>query len=324
MILIVSDRFDAHADAVQAELASAGRPFARLNIDVQSLENTEISFSDGDWVLHQGRIEIRGSAVKVVWPRRLTVSLDLEQQTAPEPTALRLWRLEWNRCLYGFYNSLSNRFWMNGIRQASLADNKFYQTSVASEIGLCLPPTICTNSREKLIKFCQKNGPSAIKFMSQEIFSDQNGGYLGLYVNIVDEGKLAEFGGRSENPVTLQKYINKDYEVRYTFVDGEHLACKIESQKSTRAAVDWRRYDVANTPHNSLIPPRDVIEQVDRLMDKLDLTYGAIDFIVDPSGQWWFLEVNSAGQWLWIEDLAGLQISASIAASLSRRLGDHL
>ncbi|WP_156115420.1 MULTISPECIES: hypothetical protein [Xenorhabdus] len=48
-------------------------------------------------------------------------------------------------------------------------------------------------------------------------------------------------------------------------------------------------------------------------MSKLNLRYGALDFIVDENNDWWFLEVNSAGQWLWIEDLSGMDISGSIA-----------
>jgi hypothetical protein len=37
---------------------------------------------------------------------------------------------------------------------------------------------------------------------------------------------------------------------------------------------------------------------------------------VTPSGEWYFLEVNSMGQWLWIEDLTGLPITATLADSL--------
>ena len=82
--------------------------------------------------------------------------------------------------------------------------------------------------------------------------------------------------------------------------------------------TDWRRYDVKNTPHTAICPPESVAAAVKLLMSKLDLRFGAIDFIVDKSGVWWFLEVNTAGQWLWIEDLSGLKISDSIATSLAK------
>ena len=47
-------------------------------------------------------------------------------------------------------------------------------------------------------------------------------------------------------------------------------------------------------------------------MRDLEIYYGALDFIVDIDGNWVFLEVNSMGQFLWIEDLTGLNISQEI------------
>jgi glutathione synthase/RimK-type ligase-like ATP-grasp enzyme len=48
-------------------------------------------------------------------------------------------------------------------------------------------------------------------------------------------------------------------------------------------------------------------------MKDLHLQYGAFDLIKSTDGYYYFLEVNSQGQWLWIEDLTGLKITQSIA-----------
>ncbi|MGI0134661.1 MAG: hypothetical protein ACREBW_06870 [Candidatus Micrarchaeaceae archaeon] len=95
--------------------------------------------------------------------------------------------------------------------------------------------------------------------------------------------------------------------------------CKIDSQKSSKSSVDWRRYDVSNTPYEAILPPIDVNAKITKFMRMLNLSFGALDFIVDHNEVWWFLEVNTNGQWLWIEDLSGLEISGSIAISLERR-----
>jgi glutathione synthase/RimK-type ligase-like ATP-grasp enzyme len=47
-------------------------------------------------------------------------------------------------------------------------------------------------------------------------------------------------------------------------------------------------------------------------MKSLQLSFGAIDLIQTPSGEYVFLEVNPSGQWLWIDDMLGLGISDSI------------
>ena len=47
------------------------------------------------------------------------------------------------------------------------------------------------------------------------------------------------------------------------------------------------------------------------LMD-FQLEFGAFDFIVTNDNQWYFLEVNPNGQWLWLEKILALDISEKI------------
>ena len=54
-------------------------------------------------------------------------------------------------------------------------------------------------------------------------------------------------------------------------------------------------------------------------MQSLRLTFGAIDLIETPSGEYVFLEVNPNGQWLWIDDLLQLGISDAITDWLTCR-----
>jgi hypothetical protein len=39
------------------------------------------------------------------------------------------------------------------------------------------------------------------------------------------------------------------------------------------------------------------------------LTYGALDFIVSPEGEYFFLENNPFGQYLWLEHETGLALT---------------
>ncbi|WP_142681004.1 hypothetical protein [Campylobacter sp. MIT 99-7217] len=100
--------------------------------------------------------------------------------------------------------------------------------------------------------------------------------------------------------------------MRYTYIDGLHLACKISSQNSLISNVDYRRYDLAHTPYEKIQAPNDIIQKVNLLMNEMGLKYAALDFIVTPKNEWIFLEANCFGQWLWIETLSGLNISDEI------------
>jgi glutathione synthase/RimK-type ligase-like ATP-grasp enzyme len=214
--------------------------------------------------------------------------------------------------LLGLYFHINSIKWLNPIRKSYKAENKYLQMQVAKDIGFNIPDTIVSNSKIDLIDFCVKHDNNVVlKLMSQEFYETEEG-FKGLYVNKISQYDLAEFGDYSENPIVLQEYIGKSYEVRYTVIGTEHMVCKIDSQKSKVANVDWRRYDVPNTPHFAIEPPIEIKNKVIKFMKEIQIEYGALDFVVSNDNKWYFLEVNCMGQWLWIENLTGLKISDSI------------
>ncbi len=48
-------------------------------------------------------------------------------------------------------------------------------------------------------------------------------------------------------------------------------------------------------------------------LQHFNLNFGCFDFIVDKNGNYIFLECNTNGQWMWLEEEAKLPISAAIA-----------
>jgi D-alanine-D-alanine ligase-like ATP-grasp enzyme len=49
------------------------------------------------------------------------------------------------------------------------------------------------------------------------------------------------------------------------------------------------------------------------------LGLAGIDLRLDPDGQWWCFEVNTAPGFIWFEDHTGLPIAAAVARALARR-----
>jgi glutathione synthase/RimK-type ligase-like ATP-grasp enzyme len=65
----------------------------------------------------------------------------------------------------------------------------------------------------------------------------------------------------------------------------------------------------------------DLQEKLLALQRKLNLVYGAIDMRRTPAGDYYFLEVNPAGQWEFVEERTQLPITRAMAdllASLDR------
>lgn len=283
----------------------------RLNLDVESLKTTKITEKCSTWYIQTDCGEISSNEIDGIFLRRAFVELMLDEYDSTD-IGFKIWRNEWNKVLLGLYTALREKIWINRLKYAQIAENKFYQYHIAKQCDLNLPNQIVSNEIDQLKLFIEENGVCVVKTLAQEFYKDNDGVFKRLYVNKINVDSLNEFGD-NENPITIQKYYDKLYEVRYTVVGDEHFVCKIESQKSLVANVDWRRYDIANTPHVAMIPPDAIREKVSSLMELLGLSYGAIDFIVTKENDWVFLEINPLGQWLWIEDLTGLDISGGIA-----------
>jgi hypothetical protein len=312
MILIVSDRNDVHTLKVESFLKEDSIKYVRFNIDVESLKETFIRFKENEWEINCPTCSFRTSDITVIWNRRTYVELLLEEIDNND-VGFKIWKGEWNKTLLGIYSSLESKKWLNFYRDSYYAENKYRQYIVAKKVGLKTPSFICSNDKGYLQNFFNNKEEKVLKFMNQDFYQTGDEGYKGLYVNKIKIEELNKFQKNGENPIVLQDYISKKFEVRYTIVGQNHFVCKIESQLSKIANVDWRRYDLPNTPHSIIKPPKKIEEKVVKFMNDFNLNYGALDFIVSKNNEWYFLELNSMGQFLWIEDLTGLEISNSIA-----------
>ena len=125
------------------------------------------------------------------------------------------------------------------------------------------------------------------------------------------------FGNITATPLMAQEYIEKKLELRVTIVGQKVFACAIYSQDSERTKEDWRRYDFDNVRHEQYQLPKEVEAHLMEFMAVCNLTFGAIDMILTPSGRYVFLEINPSGQFGWIEDLTNMPISKAIAETLS-------
>ena len=61
------------------------------------------------------------------------------------------------------------------------------------------------------------------------------------------------------------------------------------------------------------------MDKIQSLMKKLGLIYGEIDMRLTPDGQYVFLEINTAGQWWFIEQLTKQPITESMVKLLASK-----
>jgi glutathione synthase/RimK-type ligase-like ATP-grasp enzyme len=207
--------------------------------------------------------------------------------------------------------------WMSHPADVWRAELKPYQLQLARDMGLSVPKTLVTNDPSSIRKAFHEYGPMIVK-PSRSGYAVVDGQERSIYTSrllaehleYVDEARLS--------PAIYQELIPKRYDIRATVVGSDIFAAAIHSQTDPAAAVDWRHTDNPDLPHTPIQLPPKVKEGVLALMSKLGLSFGAVDLVETPDGEFIFLEVNPNGQWLWIDDQLQLGITNAIVDWLAR------
>jgi glutathione synthase/RimK-type ligase-like ATP-grasp enzyme len=109
-------------------------------------------------------------------------------------------------------------------------------------------------------------------------------------------------------PTYLQEEIERIEDVRVTFFGEKHFAVSIRSEESL---IDWRRPGT-QLEYRQINLEDDFTNACYRFMSELGIVYGAFDFIRNKQGQLYFLEVNPAGEWAWLEQELGLNMRSAL------------
>lgn len=305
MILVLSTPADEHALVVLTELTKLGARAQLLDLSEfpQQLGLT-LRFRKGDRRFAFG-CEDTGLDLDdcgAVWWRR-----PQPPQVSPRITRAshRLFALnECQEALAGLWHAIDT-FWVNDPARDHVAHRKVYQLRVAQEVGLEVPATIVTNCPVAVREFVHVHGCERVVYKSFSA-TEQEWRETRLLkreeLDLLDHVRLA--------PVIFQDYIEATCDLRVTVVGEEVFAVAIHSQE-TSYKVDFRM-DIANARIEPTRLPEDVKNQLRALMLRLGLVYGAIDMRLTPDGRHVFLEINPAGQWLFVERPSGLPITAAL------------
>ena len=213
------------------------------------------------------------------------------------------------------------RPFLNNISANRLASSKALQHHVARRCGIQVPETFIGSDPGRARDFVQSLWQQGRRCCTKNLESVHvvlDGEARARLTQLFEKDQIEELARLPICPMIFQEYVEKVCEYRVTVVGKEIYACRIESQAAGGdTAIDWRHYDIPHTPHLPVELPSCLSQKLSTLVRKLGLVYGAVDLVENRQGDILFLEVNSMGQWLWIEDLTGLPISHAIARHLA-------
>lgn len=313
-VLVLTHPFDPTADYVVSALHERGIPVFRCDpgeFPRRLTLSARLAGGGHDtrWhgLLRLPEREVPLSEVGCAYYRRPT-AFDLPEQMGDQ---VRRWAAGEARIgLGGVLSSLPR--WLNHPADISRAEYKPTQLALAAECGLTVPATLVTNDPAEAAAFVADAGRAVYKpFTPADV--TEGGTHRVVYTTPVSPADLDDSVQRTAH--LFQAWVDKSYEVRLTVVDDAYFPVRIDAH-GVAATVDWRAdYDALTYTALTDVPPP-VRAGVRALLRRLRLRFGTLDFIVDPRGVWWFLEVNPNGQWAWLEDATALPIAAAVADAL--------
>lgn len=215
--------------------------------------------------------------------------------------------------------SLSTPFY-NDHQAAARCMGKVYQRMQAQKIGFQCPDEFVGEGPARAKKFVSHVRSGGGKVCTKPIANMNlatNRGVYTRYTEILPADRDGELDDLNGCPLIFQSYQEKQYELRVSVVDDFVFACKISSQEAGGVtAVDWRQYNIARTPHSEYELPPNIQAGLKSFHKATGLRFSSFDLIRRKDGEYVFLETNPYGQWLWIEDFTGLNITRGIANCL--------
>lgn len=295
-MLIVGSATDPHVAAVVACMRQAP-----VIVDAATLRDAPITLT-ADAVMVDGRRFDRGRG----WIRRL----------APEG---------WTESLMGSGLSAAEHSaavsalasiarndrvtWLTPLDVYGAAENKPLQYRRAGQAGVPVPEWIVTTDASRI----PRGGHWVSKPLGRGSFIDDDGAGWVVPTTSVDVDHDRESLLRV--PFLLQRRIEVATHSRVVTVGDEVFSATLPAGD---LPLDWR---MSTAGHEGFIdvPAPDAVHELARAAAAaLDVGYSAQDWVKDEQGAWWFIDLNPAGQWLFLPSCTADPVSAAIASFLDQ------
>lgn len=310
MILILSYPSEDHTVEVVKRLREAGQEVRVMSLsDFPVRASIELSWTKSEnpvYLIKETDSCLDLDDVHVVWWRRI-MPFDIDPKVR-RSNDRAFSESETSQAVNGILDALDCA-WVNPRAADESAHRKPFQWEVAHRIGMNLPRTLVTNEPGAARNFIEQVGIGKTVFKAFLASTEE-----WRETRLIELSDLARLDSVKYAPVIFQEYI-KGVDLRITVVGDRLYAAEIDARR-TCYPVDMRMV-IGEADIKPVDLPVEVHSSILRFMSELGLVYGAIDMRRTDDGLFVFLEVNPAGQWLFVEQRTGLPISQSMADLLA-------
>ena len=214
---------------------------------------------------------------------------------------------------------------VNPYSAVHLVRNKAVQLSLARRSGLRIPEALFSNSPAAVRNFFDRHPNDAIcKAFATHVWQQQ--GSTDVTVTETFSLNRADLPEDDEiftySPAIYQEKVRKEYDVRAVLMGERVYSFALRTPANS---LDWR-HDAAlrNVTVEPVATPAAVESAILRFAATTGVCTGSLDLAVDRNGEWWFLEINEQGQFLWLDDFCpGSKLLEKFCAFLTAPQGSR-
>lgn len=298
VILTVAQHY--HAALVHAALR-------RLDVQAHLISHASLPRHDdlvigGEWddsLIRVGEPIFRPSGVRAFCNRRPPLAFNLPERLHPaDRTHVAV---SWTSVISGLSVLLDDCFAVNRQAAARCGANKLNQLKAARRAGLSLPAILVSSDLDEVRAFAATVPDICMKPLS--VYSwRQDRTVVRTLTRRIDGLSCLNRERVALMPVIWQAFVSKAFEVRLVVFGDTFIGTRIEQPAGGEGIQDWRANNGYLHSLSAISAPDAVQRGCRAVLDSLDIRFGAFDFIVPPSGEWVFMEVNPAGQFIWQEE----------------------
>ncbi len=311
-VVVISDKKDAHLPFVQKHLAEPMIVIDPLELAAGKTLSFEYSENSSRTVYDGSVLDPVG-----VWFRKPGVidgaTLDIDPRF--RKYALSALQKHFSTLLSAFPRA----FHVSDLHAITRASDKPLQIAIAKDIGLRVPDTLFTSDAEAAKEFVARYNYCIVKPVVPLIEKTGPNQQKMLYSTKISSKTMPDLSNLAISPLIFQQAVKTAYDVRVTIVGAKVFAARIVHTGDDKNIRDWRlghyEGELNIEPDDKF--PDDVAAKCVEHTKRLNLTFSAIDFVVDDKGTYWFLENNPNGQWAFVEQETGQPIGKAVAELLT-------
>lgn len=312
MIVIIGTDNHYQVESIKNKLID--KQYNVVLVDFAQNSNVLISAENGAIEIECEGVSLKNSKLVYNDPKYLEPQFGDSEEWASKYINARGWKF-FNRNLFEILDGVK----LNSLSTIWISSLKINQLKLALQEGFKIPPSVLSNNKDNLVAIhdryesiiakdiCDGEIPIIGESVSQKV----------IMTSPVSKEMICSSDEKQPFPVLMQKNIEKRFEYRIVVAGESMISFRIDSNQHPIMKQDYRRGGFM-VNYEKVQLDACFEKKLLNLHNKFNLFSGSYDFIEGTDGEFYFLEVNPAGVWAYIDKTCNGQISDLFANEISK------